>query len=323
MELRHLRYVIAVAEELHFGRAAERLNMTQPPLSQQIRQLEDEIGTKLFRRTNRKVLLTEAGEAFVREARQIMTHADHAAKVAVRASRGEIGQLTVATVTSTESGFFRIVVDILRAFTVRYPNVRLLLRSLNPDQQVTALHEGRIQIGFLTLPVDDENLEIEGVRSEPLILAMPENHPLSRFRSVSLRMIASQPHVMFSRSTFSGYYDLIVSSFRNAGFSLNIVHEADAIYTVLALVAAGVGVSLLPASIPETPRHGITFRKIQGSLPHIEMGAAYRRETPSNVLLAFLDVAREVVGHREQRQKSIRLPRPVRSTSASSARTKG
>src|SRR5262245_27498223 len=179
MELRHLRYVIAVAEELHFGRAAARLNMSQPPLSQQIRQLEDEIGAKLFRRTNRQVRLTEAGEAFVREARQIIAHAEHAAKAAVRASKGEIGQLTVATVTSTESGFFKVVVDILHAFATRYPNVRLVLRSLNPDQQVHALREGRIQVGFLTLPVDDEELEVEWVRGGPMVLGLAARYELA------------------------------------------------------------------------------------------------------------------------------------------------
>jgi DNA-binding transcriptional LysR family regulator len=306
MELRHLRYVIAVAEELHLGRAAARLNMSQPPLSQQIRQLEDEIGTQLFRRTNRQVRLTEAGEAFVREARQILVHAEHATKIAVRASKGEIGQLAVATVTSTESGFFKVVVDILREFASRYPKVRLLLRSLNPDQQIQALREGRIQIGFLTLPVEDDQLAIEWVRGEPLMLAIPENHPLARTPKVPLRTLANEPHIMFSRSAFPGYYDLIVSSCRNAGFSLNIVHEADAIYTVLALVAAGVGVSLLPASIQETPRHGIIFRKVEGSLPEIEMGAAYRREEQSNVLRAFLEVVREVTANQKKRSRGVR-----------------
>src|SRR5262245_681883 len=153
MELRHLRYVLAVAEELHFGRAATRLNISQPPLSQQIRQLEEEIGATLFLRTNRQVRLTEAGEAFVREARQIIAQADHAAKVAVRASKGEVGQLTVATVTSTQSGFFKLIVDILRAYSAQYSNVRLMLRTMNSDQQVQALRDGRIQIGFVMLPV--------------------------------------------------------------------------------------------------------------------------------------------------------------------------
>jgi len=146
------------------------------------------------------------------------------------------------------------------AFPARYPNVRLLLRSLNPDQQTQALQEGRIQVGCLTLPVNDD-LDVEWVRGEPLILAMPQNHSLARFRTVTFRAIASQPHIMFSRSTFSGYYDVIVSSFRNAGYTLNIVHEADAIYTVLALVAAGVGVSLLPVSIRDTPRTVSLFER--------------------------------------------------------------
>src|SRR5437870_5295979 len=156
MELRHLRYVVALAEELHFGRAAARLHMSQPPLSQQIRQLEEEIGTRLFRRTNRQVQLTEAGEAFVREARAILSHSEFAAKLAVRASKGEVGQLRVATVTSTDSGFFRIMVQILRLFASRYPDVRLLLRTLNSEQQIRGLREGTIEIGFLTLPIDDK-----------------------------------------------------------------------------------------------------------------------------------------------------------------------
>jgi len=301
MELRHLRYVVTLAEELHFGRAAARLHISQPPLSQQIRQLEEEIGVKLFLRTNRQVRLTEAGEAFVPEARAILAHSDSAAKLAVRASKGEIGQLRVGTVTSTESGFFRTVVDILRRFAANYPDVHLVLRSLNPDLQVRGLREGSIDIGFVTLPVDDEELGIEWVRGEPLMLALPENHPLAKEHRIPLRKLAIEPHVMFSRSMFPGYYDLIVSSCRNAGFSLNIVHEADAIYTVLALVAAGVGVSLLPSSIQDIPRHGIVFRKLDGHLPEIEMGAAYRRDASSNVLRAFLDVVREVTGKKRKR----------------------
>jgi DNA-binding transcriptional LysR family regulator len=294
MELRHLRYVVAVAEELHFGRAAARLNMSQPPLSQQIRQLEDEIGAKLFRRTNRQVRLTEAGEAFVREARQILAHADYAAKVAVRASKGEIGQITVATVTSTNSGFFNVVVEIRRSFARQYPDVRLVLRSLSAAQQVQALREGRIEAGFLTLPIDDQELLVEWVRAEPLLLALPETHPLAQATLVPLRALGTEPHIMYSRSLLPGYYDLIVGACRNAGFSLNIVHEADAIATILALVAAGLGVSLLPASLQETERKGIVFRKVDGPLPLIEMGTVYRREAPSNVLAAFLDVVRSV-----------------------------
>jgi DNA-binding transcriptional LysR family regulator len=301
MELRHLRYVVTLAEELHFGRAAARLHISQPPLSQQIRQLEEEIGVKLFQRTNRQVRLTEAGEAFVPEARAILAHSESAAKIAIRASKGEIGQLKVGTVTSTESGFFRIVVDILRRFAARHPDVHLVLRSLNPDLQIRSLREGSIDIGFLTLPVDDEELGIEWVRGEPLILALPENHPLAKQHRIPLRALAVEPHVMFSRSMFPGYYDLILSSFRNAGFTLNIVHDADAIYTVLALVAAGVGVSLLPSSIQDTPRHGIVFRKIDGHLPEIEMGAAYRQHASSNVLRAFLDVVKEVTGKKRKR----------------------
>jgi DNA-binding transcriptional LysR family regulator len=300
MELRHLRYAVAVAEELHFGRAAARLHISQPPLSQQIRQLEDEIGTRLFRRTNRQVQLTEAGEAFVKEARAILAHSEFAARMARRASKGEIGQLTVGTVTSTDSGFFRIVVEILKVFASRYPDVRLILRSMNSEQQIRGLREGALDIGFLTLPVDDGELEIDWVRAEPLMLALPENHPLCKRKTIPLKMLGNERHVMYSRSMFPGYYDSIISACRKAGFSLNIVHEADAIYTMLALVAAGVGVSMIPASLQETARHGIEFRRITGALPQIEMGAAYRRDGSSNVLHSFLGIVRRITGSRRR-----------------------
>src|SRR5262249_53585765 len=169
MELRHLRYVIAVAEELHFGRAAERLNMSQPPLSQQIRLLEEELGVKLFHRTKRQVQLTDAGVRFIEEARQILAQVDHATRVASRADNGEIGYLIVGTVTSEK----RILIDTLRTFHKRYPDVHLELRSLSTPAQIMALREGRIQVGFVIQPIEEPSLAVETVAREPLVVALP------------------------------------------------------------------------------------------------------------------------------------------------------
>jgi DNA-binding transcriptional LysR family regulator len=294
MELRHLRYVVAVAEELNFGRAAERLGISQPPLSQQIRQVEDELGVRLFHRTKRRVQLTEPGAVFVENARLVLAQADHTVKATMRASRGEIGQLTIGTVTSTDSGFYAVLVEILQIFAKKYPTVRLALRTLSVEQQIQYLLEDRIQVGFVTLPVDDPALMIETVRREPLVVALPEDHPLARQRRILPRTLAAEPHVLCPRHLAPGYYDLVVSFFRSAGFSMNIAHEGDNIYTTLALVAAGLGVSLFPASLLEVPRRGIAVRQLQGTIPVMEMGVAYRRDEESTVLALFTEVVRSV-----------------------------
>lgn len=294
MELRHLRYFLAVAEELHFSRAAARLQISQPPLSQQILQLEKELGTDLFRRTKRRVQLTEAGRAFVSEARLVLAHVDRAAKVAAKAGSGQIGQLTVGTVTSVESRFHRVFVEILRAFAKRYPGVHLELRRLSTAEQFEALREGRIQAGFVTSAEPDDDLAIETVERVPLILALQEGHRLSSRRTVGLREIADEPHVLLPRRSNPVYHDRLLSWCRSRGLTLNIAHESDTMYMVLTLVALGFGVSVLPASVQEMSVEGVVFRRIRQPVPKVESGVAYRRRARSETLRAFLGVVREV-----------------------------
>jgi len=310
MELRHLRYVIAVAEELHFGRAAQRLNMSQPPLSQQIRYLEDELGVKLFHRTKRQVKLTEAGTRFVDEARQVLAQVEHAARVASRANNGEIGYLTVGTVTAEKT----VLVDTLRMFAKRYPDVHVELRSLGTDAQLHAIREGRIQVGFVILPVEVSDLEIEKVLSEPLVLAVPNKHRLASHKRVPLKALVGEPSILFPRALSPGYYDKIISVCRNAGFSLKVIHEMDNIYTALALVEAGLGISIFPASIQGLNRKGVVFRELQAPFPEMECAVAYRKGVQSAVLRSFLDVVRTVIsGGRDLR--------PVKPPARSHART--
>jgi DNA-binding transcriptional LysR family regulator len=290
MELRHLRYAIAVAEELHFGRAAQRLHISQPPLSQQIRQIEDELGVKLFHRTKRSVKLTPAGQTFVREAYSILEHFDNAAKKTIRAGHGEIGALMVGTVTSTDSGFYRVLVQILQRFAARYPDIHLGLRTLSVAQQLHDLKEDRLTVGFVTLPVSDPELAVKKVHFEPLVVALPEKHPLAAQPQISAEALAREPHIAFPRQMNPGFVDTVIAYFRKAGCTLNIAHEGDTLYASLALVAAGVGVSLFPASLLDVPRHGIVVRKLEPSPPMMGMGVAYRRHDQSPVLRSFLGV---------------------------------
>lgn len=295
MELRHLRYAIAVADELHFGRAAERLHMSQPPLSQQIRQLEIELGVKLFERTKRSVKLTTAGQTFVAEARAILQHMDNAAKATIRAGHGEIGTLLVGTVTSTDSGFYRVLVDILQRFAKRYPDVHLGLRTLSVTQQLSDLKEDRLTVGFVTLPIHDPLISVKDVHHEPLVLALPEKHPLAKHRRITARALAHEPVIAFPRQMNPGYVDSVIAYFQKAGCTINIAHEGDTLYASLALVAAGVGVSLFPASLLDVPRKGIVVRTLEPSPPVMGMGVAYRRDDQSEVLGSFLEVLFDVV----------------------------
>jgi DNA-binding transcriptional LysR family regulator len=299
MELRHLRYVVGVAEELNFSRAAERLNISQPPLSQQIRALESELGVTLFNRTKRNVQLTEAGRFFVNEARLILSQAEHAADVAGRMSRGEVGQLRIAFGAPPDVKTF---IDILHIFAQRHPDVHLKVRTMSTVQQVQALHDGRIQIGFVRLPIEDGILASETVTREPLMLALPKRHRLARLSRVPLSAVANERHIMFSRDASPGFYDLIVAACRNAGLTLNVSHEVDNFYTARILVAAGLGVAFMPGAAHKGSSTGVTFRPLQPALKDADarLLVAYRREVTSDLVPLFLNVLRLVVGKRQR-----------------------
>lgn len=305
MELRHIRYFLVVAEELHFSRAAERLNMCQPPLSQQIRQLEEELGVQLFRRTKRQVELTEAGRIFVLEARKILAQVDRAATIAVKAGSGHVGQLVVGTVTSVESRFHQAFVRILRTYAERYPGVHLELHRLSTAEQFRALRDGRIQVGFVTSAKPDEEVAVEVLERAPLVVALPERHRLTSWKVVPVREMAGEPHIVLPRRANPIYHDLLLSWCREQGFSLNIAHESDTMYMVLTLVALGFGVAILPASVREMSLTGVVFRSIRSPVPCVESGVAYRRNAHSNVLESFLGVVTETAGPKRARAAAV------------------
>src|SRR5260370_1530265 len=305
MELRHLRYFVAVTEAKSFRRAAEQLHIAQPPLSVQIRQLEEEVGATLLERSKRHVALTEAGAALRGEARQILGEAGKAPDIARRASRGETGQLSIGFMSSAD---LNVLPSTYPIFHERFPNVRVTLHSLTGTQQIAALREGRIDIGFLRQPVREDGLIIRSILREPLRVVMPTHHRLATRGRVALVALANEPYIFFPREIAPGFYDEIVGFCRGAGFSPGVVFETDHLQTNLGFVAMGLGVSLLPASVDCLKREGVVYRPLQPPVPHVELAVAYRRGENCSALRLFLEVVDEVA-HRAFNWKAPSLRR--------------
>ena len=264
MELRHLRYFIAVAEELHFGRAALQLGISQPPLSQQIQALEDELGVCLFERTNRRVALSAVGRLFLPEARQVLAQLDKAVGIARRAQRGELGELKVGFTSSAP--FTSTIPRAILAFRQACPDVHLELREMNSRGVAEAVHEGRLQVGMLRpLDVLPAGLAVLELFAEPLVVFLPSGHPLAAgdTAGVSLAELAAEPFVFFPRTYGTGLYDQLLGLALAAGFTPRIVQEANEAMTLIGLVATGLGVTVLPSSFARMRVDGVVCRTLQ------------------------------------------------------------
>jgi DNA-binding transcriptional LysR family regulator len=293
MEFRQLQYFLAVAEELNFGRAAKRLNIAQPPLTRQIQQMEQELGVQLFYRTKRRVELTEAGRAFVEESRRILLQVEQSMQVAQRASRGEIGRLVVAFEGSSA---YDIVPNSLKTYRERFPAVELIVLGMTTGEQVQALHERQISAGFVVPPLKgkDKEIAVEAVLQEPLLLALPENHPLTTQPRVRVRSLANEPFIMAQRDSGCGLYDQAIAVCQRAGFSPRVMQEVNEMQVMLGFVAAGLGIALLSASVKQFQRPGVVYRELQPSTPEVALAMIWRRDNLSPVLQAFLSVVREL-----------------------------
>ncbi|GAB6035470.1 LysR family transcriptional regulator [Fundidesulfovibrio butyratiphilus] len=273
MELRKLRAFLAVAGELHFGRAAKRLNMTQPPLSQLIRSMEDDLGGRLFERDNRNVRLTEAGRVLEAEARRVL-EADARLEEAVRrAVQGAGGTLRVGMVRPALDGPLPLAI---RAFRERYPHVVLQLAEMGTRDQLEALAAGRLQVGVVRLfgPVPD-GMRGKLLVREPYVLAVPLGHPLAETPCVPLAALAGLPMIWMPRDLGPALHDSMLDHCRRAGFTPHIVQEAAAKQTMLALVAAGLGVAFVPESSRRSGREGVVFRTLGAGLPFVEIGCVW------------------------------------------------
>lgn len=290
MELRHLRYFVAVADELHFGRAAEKLFMAQPPLSQQIKQLEEEIGVLLFERTNRRVRLTEAGQVFLAEAHAILDRAAEAMQKAQRAGKGEAGWFSVGFVASAT---YDVLPDILRVFCERYPEVELELLELQGTEQGQALREKRIHVGFARLPGNEAGLVLEAIREEPVMAALPASHKLAHRASLALRELSEEPFILFPQQPQSSYAGYVIDLCRQAGFTPRVVQKTGEMQTAVSLVAAGIGVALVPQSVQNLQRTGVVYRSFTAPAPTVALTMLYRENETSPVLPHFLKIARQ------------------------------
>jgi DNA-binding transcriptional LysR family regulator len=291
MNFQRLRYFVAVAEELNFSRAAERLRMAQPTLSYQIKRLEEELGAQLFYRTKRSVRLTDAGRLLLVEARSLLFHAEQAASVVHRVGQGEVARLRIGFVPSAAN---RVLPPILRAFGERFPGVELLLREVDPDRLLRALDDGRVDVGFLYLPFKEDSLESRPVSREAFVAALPGTHPLSSEPRVALSALSDEPFVLTPHYQGAGLRDKIVEHCRQAGFEPRVVQEAWLMQTTVSLVSGGIGVTLVPASLQNLQRAGVVYKNVEGLSPEIELGVVWRRSDPSAVLKAFLGVVGDV-----------------------------
>ena len=287
MELRQLRYFVAVAEELHFRRAAERLHMSQPPLSHQIRLLEDELGCELLARTRRRVEMTPAGEAFLRDARAVLADLDRAAHNARRIHEGQTGTLRVSF---AGSALLSLVPRVVQRLSATHPAIDIELHERSTSDQIRALAAGATDLGLAPLPVGDADVEIEVLVREPTVAAVPASHPLARARELTLGLLAEYPFVLFPREQAPGYHDLLMTSVTSAGTPPRVIQQASETQTIIGLVAAGVGVSLVPASVQQLALDGVAYRPVSGA-PDTELAALTRRGDRTGLIAAFLEAA--------------------------------
>ena len=291
MELRHLRYFVAVAEELHFGHAASRLHTSQPSLSQQIRDLERELKVDLFLRTKRRVALTRAGQRFLQEARGILSSAERAAGLAREAERGESQKLVVGISPETDWLFLG---KALRLFAEHAPSVQVIFQNLTPAAQVDALRGGDIDLGFVGLPLEAEGMVTETTGRARLVVALPEKHPLARKNDLRLDELSKEAYLLWPRHLSPGSYDQLLSVFRRAGFGPPIAMEGGlpSTRTVLGMIAAGLAIALVDPVLEQMSAPGVVFRPFAGRGVFTETGVVYRRTDASPILASFLHEVR-------------------------------
>jgi DNA-binding transcriptional LysR family regulator len=301
MELRHLRYFVAVAEELHFTRAAERLGIKQPPLSLQIRQLETQLGTRLFRRLTRGIELTETGALLLDEARRILDQIERIESNVQSRARGETGRIHVGFAGATY--FQPLVPAIIRAYRERYPGVLLSPQESNTPLLVAALRSEEIDVAFIRPPISDgEGLTVLPLIEEPMLIVLPATHSLAGRGAVPLTALAQENWILLSRAIGPAGHDAVIASCQRAGFSPNLGQEAPQTPSIVFMVAAGFGVSIVPQSVNQIRAEGVRYLPIEGEGPRAPIGLAYRRNDHSPAVRNFVEVARrtERAAHRER-----------------------
>jgi DNA-binding transcriptional LysR family regulator len=300
IDLRHLRYAVAVADEAHLTRAAERLGIQQPPLSQQIKAIETFVGTPLFTRLPRGMALTEAGRVFVERARQIIADVDSAVEATRRVARGEEGRLSIGFITS--AAFHPFVATCIRTVRETAPGIALQVEEGSTSDLIQSLRTNRIDAGFIRWPIESaDDLCFDHLLDEDLVVAMPERHRLARPAAASagaveggtpplrLEALAGETFVLYRRPTGIGLYDLIIAACRSAGFSPQVGQEAPKLLSTLSLISAGLGLSIIPSSMAHLGTNGIAYRRLEMDPPlTAPLFLAYRAEPATGAPAAFI-----------------------------------
>lgn len=300
LEFRHLRYCVALAEEANFSRAAARLHITQPPLTRQIRQLEDELGVQLFVRTHKGVEITAAGETFLNDAYKILAFADQAAERTRKADRGELGRLDVGIFGSA---VLNIIPRLLLNFRQMFPEVDITLHNLTKYAQIEALREGRLTIGFNRILPDETDMTVEPVINEEIVVALKAGHRLAAMAEIPLAELAGEPLILFPNQPRPSLADEVIAHCRAAGFHPQIVQEAGDVVVSVALVSIGFGVCLVPESGRNLQLPEVVYRPLQAPAPTIDLDCVYRTDDDSPILEAFLGIVHSFRALHEQPAK--------------------
>ena len=302
MELRHLRYFVAVAEELNFCRAAERLHIAQPPLSLQIRHLEEELHTALFDRVKRRLVLTAAGQSMLEDARRLLGDAEKAKHRARAAARGQTGRLAIGYVGTA---IYDLLPDAVRLFRQRHASVELSLEDMSSAAQVQALRRGQIQLGILRPPINDDTIETEDFVQERLMVALPERHALSGHSHVRLTDLMKESFVQCAASVEPSLHRCYLDLLKRASFEPCVLQEVTHLQTQLGLVAAGMGVSLVPSGVMNLPRPGVVYREVSGPQVMLPKSVAWMKGISSPQLEGFLSAIRQTASRQHESTLSV------------------
>jgi DNA-binding transcriptional LysR family regulator len=293
MELRQIRSFLSVAETLHFGRTAELIHLSQPALSLQIRALEQEVGMRLLERNRRKTTLTPAGRAFRDAAVAGLAQLDRAIRNARLAADGKLGLLRIGFISTAGS---ELLPNIIRAFRESNPEVEFSLRNILTAEQIRMLEAGALDIGFLRLPIGGHTqLEVVTVHREPFVLVVPASHALARQKKVWLSEVSGQDFVMYDRTHAPGFHDQVVGMLRNAGIVPNVRQSAGEMPTLISLVAAGMGISILPTSAVKHNVAAVVGCEIADTIPLSEVGLALAKDTDNAVVRNFRSLVLETL----------------------------
>ncbi|WP_031484586.1 LysR substrate-binding domain-containing protein [Maridesulfovibrio frigidus] len=288
METRQLKYFLAVAEELHFGNAARRLNISQPPLSQQIMKFEYELGVKLFERNKRSVRLTAAGESLLTDARTILKSIDKAKCSLQSVALGEKGRLSIGYIGPAMDGSLS---EIIREYKTKYPDVTFTLNEMSTNSQLEELQQGRIDVGVARIFRHDlGGLECKVFHKESYALAIPMGHSFVDKSVVDVAELAGEPLIFFPREVQPHLYDEWIRVFTEDGFTPDVVQEASTKSATVALVAAGIGVGIVPESIAKRRPGGVFFKPLTGNIPSLEIHVVYKVKDGFPALVNFLDL---------------------------------